>query len=292
MTQWLTGPKSPGLIILEHELLNQSVNTFILAYSVMKQNNWKMMSLVQLVGNNVTHQNADTSTSPVTPVPDILSTKNGIAPSASVSGTTSASGSTNTQKVAVSLQWRQLHFNEHCIGQSQHFIPLISTFRILRHIRHSIPFHFWNLRHSHLLRSDHPFCGTLPAPSSYSSICSIPPNRLVFFRGLSEDVPMLPVTFVCLQALQGFVSMPPEPLALRHFSAVDQLAIHSNASILSARFRGCTSGSAPNRLDPPALRTALWKFPTIDHVSAAKRVCIISYYYVFPFIRLLLYCLL
>ncbi|KAJ7750963.1 hypothetical protein DFH07DRAFT_941780 [Mycena maculata] len=93
-------------------------------------------------------------------------------------------------------------------------------------------------------------------------------------------------------ALRGFVPTPPEPPVLWPFSAVDQLAIHSNASILSARFHGCASGSALNRSDPPALRTALWKFPTIVHVSAVKRVCIISYYYVFPFIRLLLYCVL
>ncbi|KAJ7700092.1 hypothetical protein B0H17DRAFT_1196088 [Mycena rosella] len=36
MTEWLTGPKSPGLIILEHELSDQSVASFIAAYPVMK----------------------------------------------------------------------------------------------------------------------------------------------------------------------------------------------------------------------------------------------------------------
>ena len=34
MQKWLTGPKSPGLIVLEHELTDDTVNTFINALPV------------------------------------------------------------------------------------------------------------------------------------------------------------------------------------------------------------------------------------------------------------------
>jgi hypothetical protein len=82
MTQWLTGPKSPGLIILQHELSNQSVATFMSAYPVMQQNGWNIMSLAQLIGHNASYQNADNSSSPVNAV-DIINAKSGSPPSAS-----------------------------------------------------------------------------------------------------------------------------------------------------------------------------------------------------------------
>ncbi|KAF8194429.1 carbohydrate esterase family 4 protein, partial [Mycena galopus ATCC 62051] len=68
MQGWLTGPKSPGLIILEHELSTDSVATFMAAYPLMidPANKWKVESLVSLVGNNVTYQNAANNFSPVT----------------------------------------------------------------------------------------------------------------------------------------------------------------------------------------------------------------------------------
>ncbi|KAJ6606034.1 carbohydrate esterase family 4 protein [Mycena vulgaris] len=58
MSEWLTGPKNPGLIILEHELSDQSVASFVAAYPVMQANNWNLVSLAQLVGNNASYQNA------------------------------------------------------------------------------------------------------------------------------------------------------------------------------------------------------------------------------------------
>ncbi|KAJ7238825.1 hypothetical protein B0H12DRAFT_1025458 [Mycena haematopus] len=83
MHEWLTGPTTPGLIILEHELSNQSVAAFKSAYPVMQQNTqWTIMSLAQLIGNNTSYQNADNSTSPVNAV-DIINAKSGSPPSAS-----------------------------------------------------------------------------------------------------------------------------------------------------------------------------------------------------------------
>ncbi|KAF7298346.1 Carbohydrate esterase family 4 protein [Mycena kentingensis (nom. inval.)] len=97
MTKWLTGPKTPGLIILEHELSNQSVASFKAAYPLMKANDWQVVSLAQLVGNGTAYQNAQNSGSAVTPVVNIVDAKNvSIAPSSSAA-TTSASGTAPSQ---------------------------------------------------------------------------------------------------------------------------------------------------------------------------------------------------
>jgi chitin deacetylase len=66
-----TGPKTPGLIILEHELSTQSVNAFIAAYPVMKANGWNITSAAQLAGN-LPYLNSAGSTSPVTPANGVL----------------------------------------------------------------------------------------------------------------------------------------------------------------------------------------------------------------------------
>ncbi|KAI0677523.1 hypothetical protein C8Q78DRAFT_94630 [Trametes maxima] len=62
---WITGPKSPGLIILEHELTNNTVGAFIQAFPLIQQNGWKYMSLAQLDGSDV-YQNSPSSTGQVT----------------------------------------------------------------------------------------------------------------------------------------------------------------------------------------------------------------------------------
>ncbi|KAG9317294.1 carbohydrate esterase family 4 protein [Chiua virens] len=66
MQTWLTGPKSPGLVILEHELSDLAVSTFMEAYPLMVSNGWKRVSLAQLDGLG-SYQNAFDSNSPVTP---------------------------------------------------------------------------------------------------------------------------------------------------------------------------------------------------------------------------------
>ncbi|KAJ7180087.1 chitin deacetylase [Mycena crocata] len=58
MTEWITGPKSPGLIILEHELSDESVASFIAAYPLMKSNNWKTASVAQIVDGTSAYQNS------------------------------------------------------------------------------------------------------------------------------------------------------------------------------------------------------------------------------------------
>ncbi|KAJ7258796.1 hypothetical protein B0H12DRAFT_1182439 [Mycena haematopus] len=102
MQGWLTGPKSPGLIILEHELSTLSAAAFIAAYPLMVDpaNKWTVESLVSLVGNNVSYQNAADNFSPVTEV-DIINAKNGVAAVvAAASSTAIPSGSATSQKSA------------------------------------------------------------------------------------------------------------------------------------------------------------------------------------------------
>ncbi|KAJ8488599.1 hypothetical protein ONZ45_g13898 [Pleurotus djamor] len=55
---WLTGPKSPGLIVLEHELSDQSVQAFINAYPDIKRNGWTMISQAEIPDGSV-YQNED-----------------------------------------------------------------------------------------------------------------------------------------------------------------------------------------------------------------------------------------
>lgn len=73
MQQWLTGPKSPGLIILEHELSNDTVQAFMDAYPVMKANGWETTSVAEFNGTSA-YSNADSENpnGAVTPVGNIL----------------------------------------------------------------------------------------------------------------------------------------------------------------------------------------------------------------------------
>ncbi|KAJ7171527.1 carbohydrate esterase family 4 protein [Mycena filopes] len=101
LTKWLTGPKSPGLVILEHELSVASVKSFIAAYPVMKSNGWDVVSLAQAVGNAsdggaAAYQNAASDTSPVNAV-DIIDAKSVGLPVSSSSVASSSSPPTGSQ---------------------------------------------------------------------------------------------------------------------------------------------------------------------------------------------------
>ncbi|KAI9467095.1 carbohydrate esterase family 4 protein [Lactarius psammicola] len=67
MQTWLTGPKTPGLIILEHELSDESVQAFIDNYPLIGANSWKPVSVVQLDGLNAPYQNAQGTNGTVAP---------------------------------------------------------------------------------------------------------------------------------------------------------------------------------------------------------------------------------
>ncbi|KAI0352932.1 glycoside hydrolase/deacetylase [Trametes cingulata] len=102
LQKWITGPKSPGLIILEHELTNNTVGAFIQAFPLIQQNGWKFMSVAQLDGGAV-YQNSDSSTGEVTPAAVAIADNAGAsapASSAATSGTSTASSPAATSSTA------------------------------------------------------------------------------------------------------------------------------------------------------------------------------------------------
>ncbi|KAH9060911.1 carbohydrate esterase family 4 protein [Lactarius vividus] len=98
------GPKTPGLIILEHELSDDSVQAFIDNYPLIGANSWRPVSVAQLDGLNSPYQNAQGTNGTVT-TSDIVNTSP--SPLAStVPGTTltraTSSSSTSSSSSATS----------------------------------------------------------------------------------------------------------------------------------------------------------------------------------------------
>lgn len=89
MTRWLNGPKSPGLMILEHELSDQTVQAFVDAYPLMVSTGWKLESAADVNGTSV-YLNSEDNDSPVEGVNGILNQAYSI-PSDSSSTTTTPS---------------------------------------------------------------------------------------------------------------------------------------------------------------------------------------------------------
>ncbi|KAJ7588418.1 hypothetical protein C8J56DRAFT_941568 [Mycena floridula] len=104
MTAWLTGPKTPGLMILEHELSEQSVDAFIAAYPQMKSNGWQTNSAARLLSSSA-YRNAAGPSGAVTPAGMLdfggsggLTSTSGSLSSGSVIGQTSAASQTSSTK--------------------------------------------------------------------------------------------------------------------------------------------------------------------------------------------------
>ncbi|KAG8913290.1 hypothetical protein FRC01_004621 [Tulasnella sp. 417] len=97
--KWLTGPKSPGLIILEHELTDSTVNAFIHAYPIMKSNGWDTRNIPDLFGASY-YLNALDNTSPVVAHMDPSSggaTTIDFSAAAATSASAAAASSTSSQ---------------------------------------------------------------------------------------------------------------------------------------------------------------------------------------------------
>ena len=60
MENWFTGPKSPGVVALEHEINNNSLEVFAAAYPHMAENGWQVKSVADAFGMNW-YQNARTN---------------------------------------------------------------------------------------------------------------------------------------------------------------------------------------------------------------------------------------
>lgn len=104
LTGWYNGTQSPGLIILEHELTNDTVSAFITTYPFIAANNWKMDSVVMLDGLNKPYQNAEGTTGAVDSVSDILlDTATDSSDSSSTSGSAAAASTTSGSKTTATL---------------------------------------------------------------------------------------------------------------------------------------------------------------------------------------------
>ncbi|KAI5120667.1 hypothetical protein M0805_006956 [Coniferiporia weirii] len=64
MQTWLSGPKSPGLIILEHELTNNTIQCFMNAWPLVAQNGWKPVSQAELDTSVSVYQDGGESDTP------------------------------------------------------------------------------------------------------------------------------------------------------------------------------------------------------------------------------------
>ncbi|KAE9410519.1 glycoside hydrolase/deacetylase [Gymnopus androsaceus JB14] len=104
MTEWLSGPKSPGLIILEHELSTPSVRAFEHAYPLMKSNGWNLLSVTQAVATDGSaYQNAySIDSGEVTPADVVSGNLTTTSISTASSATTSTSSTTTRSSTSLS----------------------------------------------------------------------------------------------------------------------------------------------------------------------------------------------
>ncbi|KAK1225963.1 hypothetical protein PQX77_011076 [Marasmius sp. AFHP31] len=120
MDSWLAGPKSPGLVVLEHESTDQIVRSFMESYPRVKSNGWQTKSLAALLGdpyqnvkgNDVSpaniYGNANANVNTNSNSSTSATTTNGAAPtsvkstgSSSTSGTSTTAASANNNNSAL-----------------------------------------------------------------------------------------------------------------------------------------------------------------------------------------------
>ena len=116
MTQWFTGSKSPGILMLEHELSQYTVDVFQEIWQTMNSNGWTILTVPDAFGmpwfQNAPSQNASTIASMTlvqgSPLPTNLSTASATAssinPALTMSSSTrlSAGSSTSTSSGSAS----------------------------------------------------------------------------------------------------------------------------------------------------------------------------------------------
>jgi len=115
MEKVLSGPKNPGLNMLEHEISADDVSNFIYAYPLMKSNGWPIKSIPELTGANW-YQNSKDNISPVTAMDHFAQYP---AKSVSiVSSTSSSSSSSSYPSTATSTTAVQSNPNSHVASSS------------------------------------------------------------------------------------------------------------------------------------------------------------------------------
>ena len=110
--KWLSGPKSPGLIVLEHEFSEQTVQAFISAYPVIKANGWITASTARIIGGGQVYQNPDSFTqTPATTTTPPTTSDEGTAqlrPSTTLTG--NSFGTSQTPPTPKSNDSSRIHF--------------------------------------------------------------------------------------------------------------------------------------------------------------------------------------
>ncbi|KAF9568900.1 glycoside hydrolase/deacetylase [Agrocybe pediades] len=97
LTQFLATPKTPGLIILEHEIVDRTVDSFIASFPKIAAAGWKFESLAKAVNDGRTYQNAAGSLSNDVKVSGILlGAAAGSSNSSSTTSSTQSGSSTSS----------------------------------------------------------------------------------------------------------------------------------------------------------------------------------------------------
>lgn len=92
LAKFISGPKSPGLIILEHELYPETVEAFVNAYPLMKSSGWDVRNIPDLFSAPY-YQNAQDNTGAVTQSTILSGDVSGAGPAASNSSSITVSAS-------------------------------------------------------------------------------------------------------------------------------------------------------------------------------------------------------
>lgn len=108
LEKMVTGSKTPGLNILEHEISSDDVSAFLYIYPIMKANNWVMKSIPEITGANW-YQNAKDNLSPVTPMNQFanyppVSNLTVVDPSSTVESSTGVSSSSTASATQLDQQ--------------------------------------------------------------------------------------------------------------------------------------------------------------------------------------------
>jgi len=97
-----TSPKTPGVMVLQHEITPPSVTAFISAFPLIATNGWRFASLAKVVNDGRTYQNAlDSSSNDVT-VANIISSPSSLSSSSSSTAAPTSSGSGTVGNLAPS----------------------------------------------------------------------------------------------------------------------------------------------------------------------------------------------
>lgn len=100
-TNSISGPKSPGLIILEHEDSDGALNSFMEAFPKIATNGWKFESLARILGGGQAYQNSFDADSEVKPVNLMAGQNNFTLMAKNVSTTTTASPTSESVSIPI-----------------------------------------------------------------------------------------------------------------------------------------------------------------------------------------------